>query len=178
MSSFPLTAYADAQFRLIRDDRRWMRSNLILTYTIRTQIKGTEPQHYRAVVKETESLLQFEICSRTNKPFWSRDISIIFTFTLSHEPTLYRKAGIMYTVLRIPCAAWRLSCLELSWWLLHWTGREEVEFERALTISSSALFIPWAKKKRCILGEKKLGSLSGYAGKKTFIPLLSSSNND
>ena len=37
--------------------------------TIRTQIKGTEPQHYRAVVKETESLLQFEICSRTNKPF-------------------------------------------------------------------------------------------------------------
>ena len=88
MSSFPLTAYADAQFRLIRDDRRWMRSNLILTYTIRTQIKGTEPQHYRAVVKETEILLQFEICSRTNKPFWSRDISIIFTFTLSHEPTL------------------------------------------------------------------------------------------
>ena len=178
MSSFPLTAYADAQFRLIRDDRRWMRSNLILTYTIRTQIKGTEPQHYRAVVKETESLLQFEICSRTNKPFWSRDISIIFSFTLSHEPTLYRKAGIMYTVLRIPCAAWRLSCLELSWWLLYWTGREEVEFERALTISSSALFIPWAKKKKMYLRRKKLGSLSGYAGKKTFILLLSSSNND
>lgn len=47
--------------------------------------------------------------------------------------------------LRIPFAAARLSCLELSWWLLHSTGREGVEIERALTISSSAVFVPWPK---------------------------------